>query len=89
MKNKKKYSSINVIRREKSEMIKMKQELRKKLDFEREKLLKEFEKQKKENKLDLTKYATSYEVDLCKKINNYFYNIQQIMNFSSCPETFP
>ena len=48
-------------------MIKMKQELRRKLDFEREKLLKDFEKQKKENKLDLTKYASSYEVDLCKQ----------------------
>lgn len=55
-----------IFRREKNEMIKMKQELRKKLDFEREKLLKEFEKQKKDNKLDLTKYASSYELDLCK-----------------------
>lgn len=53
---------------EKSEMIKMKQELRKKLDFDRESLLKEFEKKKKDNKLDLTKFATSYDVPLC----NYF-----------------
>ena len=43
----------------------MKQELRKKLDYEREHLLKDFEKKKKENKLDLTKFATSYDVDLC------------------------
>lgn len=47
-------------------MIKMKQELRKKLDYEREGLLKEFEKKKKENKLDLTKFASTYDVPLCK-----------------------
>jgi len=52
--------------REKNEMIKMKQELRKKLDYERERLLIEFEVKKKQNKLDLTKFATNYDVALCK-----------------------
>ena len=47
-------------------MIRMKQELRKKLDYEREDLLKEFEKKKKDNKLDLTKFATTYDVALCR-----------------------
>lgn len=60
-------------RREKSEMIKMKQELRKKLDYERESLLKEFERKKKDNKLDLTKFASTYDVALCKK--SFFFQI--------------
>ena len=55
-----------ILRRENNEMIRMKQEFRKKLDYEREDLLKEFEKKKKDNKLDLTKFATTYDVALCR-----------------------
>ena len=80
-------------RREKGEIIKMKQELRKKLDYERESLLKEFERKKKDNKLDLTKFASTYDVALCK----YYYfllfllflkKFKKKLIFSSKTETF-